>query len=278
MQAVSAREVRALLDIAGGIEYDLRRGFAPEALNALCELLEVDWVTYCERPRGPMTGFTVVVEVGRRPYCGHTDALDATLYAHHDEFTLGLAPAPDGGVVLLGDTTTDRAWRKTVLYNEWCREVPVEPQAKITLAALGSRLSRNLMFDLADDARRSFGQRERTLLKLIRPSFARPIAFAETIKERHRALGLTPRELEVLGLVRDGLTNGEIATKLFVSPGTIRSHLENAFVKIGSHTRTGAIARLDEIGSPRAEPAQPAPKESSSTVAWWSSSARKQAV
>ena len=270
MPAVSVREVRALLDIAGGIEYDLRRGFAPEALTALCELLGADWVTYCERPWGPLTGFTVVVEVGTRPYSGHTDALEAILYAHHDEFALGLSPAPDGGVVLLGDTSTDRAWRNTTLYNEWCREVHIEPQAKVALAASGSPVSRCLMIDLADDADRTFAHRERTLLKLIQPAFARPIALAEAARQRHRALRLTPRELEVLGLVRDGLTNGEIATELFVSPGTIRSHLENAFAKLGAHTRTEAIARLDEIGRPPpAELAYPSAmrQDASATVA-----------
>jgi DNA-binding CsgD family transcriptional regulator len=66
---------------------------------------------------------------------------------------------------------------------------------------------------------------------------------------RQRALGLTPRELEVLGFVREGMTNGEIATQLFVSPATVRSHLESAFAKIGAHTRTEAIARLSETGS-----------------------------
>jgi DNA-binding CsgD family transcriptional regulator len=255
MQAVSVREVRALLDIAAGIEYDPPSGFAPEALIALCELLEADWVTYCERPRGPITGFSVSVEVGRRPYFGHRDGLDEILYANHDEFTLGLTPAPDGGVLLNADVTTERAWRKTALYNEWCREAHIEPQAKAVLAPFGSPVLRALMIDLADDARRSFGHRERTLLKLIQPAFARPIALAEATRERHRALGLTPRELEVLGFVRDGMSNGEIAAKLFVSRGTIRTHLENAFAKLGAHSRTGAIARLGEI----ARPSQSAP-------------------
>jgi DNA-binding CsgD family transcriptional regulator len=134
------------------------------------------------------------------------------------------------------------------LYTEWCREVHVEPQAKVSLTPAGSSVSRSLMIDLADDTRRCFGHRERTLLALVRPAFLRPIAQAEAARARHRALGLTPRELEVLGLVRDGLTNGEIATALVVSPGTIRTHLENAFAKVGAHTRTEAIARLGEIG------------------------------
>ena len=53
--------------------------------------------------------------------------------------------------------------------------------------------------------------------------------------------GLTPREVEVLSLVREGLTNAEIAQRLFVSTTTVRKHLENIFGKLGVHTRTAAV-------------------------------------
>ena len=52
---------------------------------------------------------------------------------------------------------------------------------------------------------------------------------------------LTPREREVLALVADGKTNAEIARQLWISPGTVRRHLENAYAKLGVHTRTAAI-------------------------------------
>jgi DNA-binding CsgD family transcriptional regulator len=39
----------------------------------------------------------------------------------------------------------------------------------------------------------------------------------------------------------------EIATKLFVSSTTVRSHLENAFAKLGAHTRTEAVAHLARL-------------------------------
>jgi DNA-binding CsgD family transcriptional regulator len=253
MNAVSLREARGLIDVAGAIEYDARRGaFTAEGLTALLELLEADWLTYCEGPIGA-TRYTVKSEVETRPFVGRNDELEAILAAHFHEFTLGSRPAPRSGIVLIGDLMTHRAWRRTRVYNEWCREVHIEPQAKLCLSPPGSPVGRTLMIDLADDSGRTFGQRERTLLMLIRPALLRPIARAEAARERQRALGLTPRELEVLGLVRDGMTNGEIATQLFVSPATIRSHLEHAFAKIGAHTRTEAIARLSES----AEPAQP---------------------
>ena len=56
---------------------------------------------------------------------------------------------------------------------------------------------------------------------------------------------LTPREREVLELVAEGRTNAEVARVLWVSPGTVRKHLENAYDKLGVHTRTGAVAALE---------------------------------
>lgn len=48
----------------------------------------------------------------------------------------------------------------------------------------------------------------------------------------------------MLGLVARGQTNGEIARALWLSPGTVRKHLENAFAKLGVHTRTAAASRF----------------------------------
>jgi DNA-binding NarL/FixJ family response regulator len=49
---------------------------------------------------------------------------------------------------------------------------------------------------------------------------------------------LTARELEVAGLVADGLTNAEVAAALFLSSGTVRKHLDNIFAKTGARNRT----------------------------------------
>ena len=55
---------------------------------------------------------------------------------------------------------------------------------------------------------------------------------------------LTPREQEVIALVADGLRNSEIAERLWVSPATVRKHLENIYDKLGVHTRTAAVAQF----------------------------------
>lgn len=54
---------------------------------------------------------------------------------------------------------------------------------------------------------------------------------------------LSPRELEVLALVAQGLTNGEVADRLYLSPRTVHAHLSTIFRKLGVSSRTAA-ARL----------------------------------
>lgn len=55
---------------------------------------------------------------------------------------------------------------------------------------------------------------------------------------------LTPRELEILGLVAAGRTDREIATLLYVSPRTVHKHLEHVYDKLGVRTRTAAAMRV----------------------------------
>ncbi len=54
--------------------------------------------------------------------------------------------------------------------------------------------------------------------------------------------GLTQREVEILGLIAQGLTNGEIAGRLFLSNHTIKTHINRIFAKTGSRDRVAAIA------------------------------------
>ena len=54
--------------------------------------------------------------------------------------------------------------------------------------------------------------------------------------------GLTQREVEILSLIAQGLTNGEIAERLFLSNHTIKTHINRIFAKTGSRDRVAAIA------------------------------------
>jgi DNA-binding CsgD family transcriptional regulator len=58
---------------------------------------------------------------------------------------------------------------------------------------------------------------------------------------RLRELGITPRELEILGLIAEGLSNREIADRLFVSENTVKTHSRRLFDKLGAQRRTQAV-------------------------------------
>jgi two-component system nitrate/nitrite response regulator NarL len=59
---------------------------------------------------------------------------------------------------------------------------------------------------------------------------------------------LTPREVEVLGLLARGLDPNAIASELVISPRTVASHLQNVMGKLGVHSRAHAVARAYEEG------------------------------
>jgi LuxR family maltose regulon positive regulatory protein len=59
---------------------------------------------------------------------------------------------------------------------------------------------------------------------------------------------LTPRELDVLHLIRDGLSNREIADKLVVTLNTVKKHTSHIYGKLGVKSRTQAAARAHELG------------------------------
>jgi DNA-binding NarL/FixJ family response regulator len=62
--------------------------------------------------------------------------------------------------------------------------------------------------------------------------------------------GLTQREVEILGLIVQGLTNPEIAERLFLSNHTVKTHINRIFAKTGSRDRVAAVAyaRRHDIG------------------------------
>jgi len=59
---------------------------------------------------------------------------------------------------------------------------------------------------------------------------------------------LSEREVEVLQLIGEGLTNHEVATRLYISLNTVKGHTRNIYGKLGVHSRTGAVARARALG------------------------------
>jgi DNA-binding NarL/FixJ family response regulator len=76
-------------------------------------------------------------------------------------------------------------------------------------------------------------------------------AVRQTSRPLGQSLGaaLSQREREVLMLVSEGLSNADIAARLFVSPQTIKTHLERIFAKLGVSGRAAAVKRGIETGA-----------------------------
>jgi DNA-binding NarL/FixJ family response regulator len=75
-------------------------------------------------------------------------------------------------------------------------------------------------------------------------------AVADRLMQRMRmpTAALSRRELEVLELVRDGLSNLQISKRLFLSQATVKSHLVHIYAKLGVDSRTAAVAVAAERG------------------------------
>src|SRR4051794_18751989 len=89
-----------------------------------------------------------------------------------------------------------------------------------------------------------FSQREVTFLEVLQPHLAALHDAAMRAAPPSAEVGLTRREAQVLSQAASGRGNDEIAAALWISSGTVRKHLENAYRKLGAGTRAEAIALI----------------------------------
>jgi DNA-binding CsgD family transcriptional regulator len=85
-----------------------------------------------------------------------------------------------------------------------------------------------------------YTERDRQVLALLRPHLYEIWLAAE--RRRNGAPTLTNREWEVLRLSGSGLSNAEIAQRLFLAPGTVRKHMEHIMERLNVHNRAAAAA------------------------------------
>ncbi|HEV2687030.1 MAG TPA: LuxR C-terminal-related transcriptional regulator [Bryobacteraceae bacterium] len=67
-------------------------------------------------------------------------------------------------------------------------------------------------------------------------------------EKKREDLGITRRELEILELIAQGMSNREIAGKLYVSENTVKTHSSRVFDKLGARRRTQAVQLGKEFG------------------------------
>ena len=86
--------------------------------------------------------------------------------------------------------------------------------------------------------------------KLVRPKtvYVRPPVTPVDPSDKLKAMGISRREFEVLELMAKGLSNQEIADKLFISLNTVKTHTSNLFIKLEVKRRTQAIEKAKTEG------------------------------
>jgi DNA-binding CsgD family transcriptional regulator len=145
--------------------------------------------------------------------------------------------------LMISDFASSRELHRLDYYDQVLRPLGIEYQLRLWLSSPPGVA--RYFYANRSRARGEFGERDRDLLELLRPFLIALRGRFEPHVSRVESNGdgLTGREAEILTWVARGKTNKEIATLLFVSPHTVRRHLENVYAKLGVHTRTAAVAR-----------------------------------
>lgn len=160
-------------------------------------------------------------------------------------------------VIKIADFYSARQWHSTGMYTDLYRPKGYEHELMLTLPAGPG--GAGLDVSVAGTARRAAGpgrtvrlfffrgpggdyaEADRALLTLLRPHLQQ--AYLDAERRRQPRLDLTERQWQVLDLLAAGHTNGLIARRLGVSEGTIRTHLEHIYRRLGVTSRTAAVTR-----------------------------------
>jgi DNA-binding CsgD family transcriptional regulator len=147
-------------------------------------------------------------------------------------------------IVKMMDFYTARQWHSTGAYSDIYRPQGFEYDLMLTLPAPPGSLpgpGRTLRLFFFRGPGPDFSERDRALLTLLRPHLHHIYLDAERC--RHPVPRLTPRQTSLLRLVAAGHTNSQIARRLGISEGTVRTHLENIYERLQVSSRTAAVTR-----------------------------------
>ncbi len=147
-------------------------------------------------------------------------------------------------VLTIRDFYSARQWHSTRMYCDYNRPLGMEHELQLCLPeapgpAAGPGRTVRLYFGRGPGP--DFSERDRAMLTLLRPHLYQ--AYLDAERRRDPVPRLTPRQKDLLGLVAAGYTNTQIARRLGISKGTVRTHLENIYEKLNVSSRTAAVTR-----------------------------------
>jgi DNA-binding CsgD family transcriptional regulator len=253
--ALTARDAEHVLRfVAAAEELAGDHAFTPEVLVELGKLVEADWVAYAEQDRLRRRFGYSVGRLGDE--FGSAEVTYWEIAAEHpvcSRHTHG-----DTRALKLSDFMRLSELRRSRIYSIWFKPCGVEHELTLAIPSAPSH-TKTFIFDRGPG--RDFTERDRRVLEILQPHLARlwrgarlrlqlRAALARLNETPdpdtpgHDELGLTRREQEVLAWVAQGKTNAEVAEILWVTPSTVRKHLENVYEKLGVHSRTAAATRF----------------------------------
>ena len=237
MSAVAERDLHQVLDVIDALAPSPDGHLSVDVLAALHALVPSDDVSLMDMDVQTRTFHVLDAFDGScvtsLPEPEH--APDDPFWQHYAGSRFCSYPTASGdhrSVTMVGDFYSSRQWRQTPMYNAVFAADGVTDELMCPLAKRGTRSLRLLFFRRGGAG---FSERERLVMALLRPHLAEAMQAAP--------VGLTGRQTELLRLVAAGHTNAQIAAAMFVSPHTVRKHLENIFERLGVTTRTAAVAR-----------------------------------
>jgi DNA-binding NarL/FixJ family response regulator len=209
--------------------------FGLETVDAIAAAIPADDVAYVEWRFGDRD----VICVTRHPE--QPSWLQDALAATCDSYPLRDVDHAGSQVPLrISDVVSRVRFRKSAFYSAVMRPLGREHELKVWLPAPRGHAR---YFELGRPPGRDFDERDVSILSLLRPHLAR---LRSRWERRPHLPSLTERELDVLSLVAQGLTNREISSQLFISPATVRTHLEHIYDKLGVRSRAGAVGKYDK--------------------------------
>lgn len=147
-------------------------------------------------------------------------------------------------VVKNSDFYSDRQWHSIGTRCGINRPLGFEHDLMLTLPARSGPViepGRTMRLFFCRGPGPDFSERDRAVLTLLRPHLHQ--AYLDAERRRHPVPRLTPRHWELLHLLAAGYTNTQIARRLGVTEGTVRTHLENIYQKLNVSSRTAAVTR-----------------------------------
>jgi DNA-binding CsgD family transcriptional regulator len=244
--AASERDVRALAGIVSDYRADLpAEGLPPSLLSDLTSQIGCDSVLF-EGVDSLRQRNWFAQALPDDEYTGD-EGLRLVHWKHYWDCEPCSYPDRTGDlrpVITIADFYSARQWHSTGMYCDLYQPQGIEHELMLTLPASPGKTTgpgRTLRLFFFRGPGADFSEADRALLALLRPHLHQ--AYLDAERRRRPLPELTARHWQLLDLLAAGHTNAQIARRLGLSEGTVRTHLENVYRRLHVTNRTAAVSR-----------------------------------